>query len=133
MTKILLDTDVVINLLKKDELFVQKFLNLCASGIKFYYNPIIIAEVYAGAFENERKDINNFFDRLINIDLCKDVGIKAGLYANKYKKAYNKISLEDYLIASCASKHSLYLWTNNKKHYPMDELKLIEHEKIERE
>ena len=42
----------------------------------------------------------------------------------QYRKAYNKISLEDYLIASCATINSLYLWTNNKKHYPMNEIHL---------
>lgn len=125
MTRVLLDTDVVINLLKKQNEFVQKFLSLYARGARFYYNPIVIAEVYAGVFETEINDVNDFFEMLINIDICKQTGIQAGMYVNRYKKAYNRISLEDYLIASCATTHSLCLWTNNKKHYPMNEIEFI--------
>lgn len=125
MTKILLDTDVIINLLKKDEFFVKKFLRLAKNDGEFYYNPIVLAEIYAGAFDKELNTINKFFDRLTHIDICKFTGIQAGLYANRYKKAYHKISLEDYLIASCATINSLHLWTNNKKHYPMDDVSFI--------
>lgn len=125
MTKVLLDTDVVINLLKKESEFVQKFLNLNDHGAKFYYNPIVIAEIYAGVFEKEINDVNNFFEKLVNINICKATGVQAGLYANQYKKVYNNISLEDYLIASCASINELKLWTNNKKHYPMVEIEFI--------
>jgi predicted nucleic acid-binding protein len=125
MNKVLLDTDIVINLLKKDEEFVSKFLKLVKDDTKFYYNPIVLAEVYAGAFEKEIKTIEQFFDKLDNIEICKYTGVQAGKYANSYKKAYNKISLEDYLIAACAKINGLTLWTNNKKHYPMDDIKLL--------
>jgi len=71
MTKILLDTDVVINLLKKEQPYLEKFLSLGNDGATFYYNPIIIAEIYAGAFKREIITINQFFDCLVNIDICK--------------------------------------------------------------
>jgi len=125
MTKVMLDTDIIINLLKKDNECVQKFLALNNTGTKFYYNPVIIAEIYAGIYKKEIEDVSNFFDKLINIDIDKSTGIQAGIYVNQYRKAYNKISLEDYLIASCATINSLYLWTNNKKHYPMNEIQFI--------
>ena len=122
MTKILLDTDVVINLLKKEQSYLEKFLFLDNDGAIFYYNPIIIAEVYAGAFKREIMSINQFFDHLTNIDICKFTGLQAGQYANQYRKAYNKISLENYLIAASAKINSLALWTNNRKHYPMEDI-----------
>lgn len=126
MNKILLDTDVVINILKKDKIFLDRFFKLLKQDTKFYYNPIIIAEIYAGAFKKEMKTIEQFFDKLNNIEICKFTGIQAGKYANIYKKAYNKIPLEDYLIASNAKINDLVLWTNNKKHYPMDDIKLLD-------
>jgi len=125
MDKVLLDTDIVINLLKKEETFVSRFIKLSKKGIIFYYNPIIIAEVYAGAFKRELETIDALFDKLENIDICKFTGIQAGKYANEYKKAFHTISLEDYIIASCAKINSLILWTNNKKHYPMDDIDLV--------
>jgi predicted nucleic acid-binding protein len=60
------------------------------------------------------------------MEICKFTGIQVGNYANVYKKAYNKISLEDYLIAANAKVNSMKLWTNNKKHYPMEDIELVE-------
>jgi len=125
MNKILLDTDVVINLLKKENEFVSKFLYLHSKGVKLYYNPIVIAEVYAGAFDKELDMIESFFNQLTSVDICKYTGIQAGKYAKEYKKSHNKISLEDYIIASSCKVNSLTLWTNNKKHYPMSDIEKI--------
>ena len=124
MNKILLDTDVIINILKKDQKYIDKFLQLADTYI-FYYNPIVLAEIYTGAFKKEIGNIEQFFDRLENIDICKYTGIQAGKYANQYRKAYNNISLEDYLIAANGKINSCKIWTNNKKHYPMDDVELI--------
>jgi len=124
MDKILLDTDVIINILKKDKKYIDKFLKLSDSYI-FYYNPIVLAEIYAGAFKKEISNIEQFFNRLENINICRYTGILAGKYANQYKKAYNNISLEDYLIAANSKINSCIIWTNNKKHYPMDDIELI--------
>jgi len=124
MDKILLDTDVIINILKKDKKYIDKFLKLSDSYI-FYYNPIVLAEIYAGAFKKEISNIEQFFNRLENINICRYTGILAGKYANQYKKVYNNISLEDYLIAANGKINSCIIWTNNKKHYPMDDIELI--------
>ncbi|KIM04699.1 MAG: hypothetical protein KU28_10480 [Sulfurovum sp. PC08-66] len=125
MNRVMLDTDIIINLLKKDGYFVDAFLNLYNNNTTFYYNPIVVAEIYAGAFKKEHKTIEDFFNRLTNIDICKQTGIQAGLYANQYSKAFNKISLEDYMIAASAKINSMKLWTNNKKHYPMRDIEYI--------
>jgi len=58
-------------------------------------------------------------------DINAEIGFIAGKYANKYSKAFNKISLEDYLIAATVKFYNLYLWTYNKKHYPMKDITLI--------
>jgi len=108
--RVLLDTDVVIFLLKKDKAFVQKFLNLSKQGYRFYYNPIVSAEIFAGAFQKELVQIENFFSKLKCIDICRFTRVQGGNYANLYKKAYNKISLEDYLIAANAKVNSMIRW-----------------------
>lgn len=122
---ILLDTNIVIFLLKKEQVFVEKFLTLAKKGYQFYYNPIVSAEIYAGAFEKEITQIETFFSKLHFIEICKFTGIQGGKYASCYKKVYNKISLEDYLNAANAKVNSMKLWTNNKKHYPMEDIDLV--------
>lgn len=123
---ILLDTDIVINLLRKQEIAVNHLLTLKGQGYQFYICPIVTAEIYAGAFFKEHSQIEQFFSYCHTLTIDNEVGKIAGLYANQYRKAYNKISLEDYLIAACAKKYQLYLWTNNVKHYPMQDI-LFQH------
>ena len=123
--KILLDTDIVIFLLKKEQKFVEKFIALSKQDYKFYYNPIVIAEVYAGAFQKEIVQIESFFSKIDFVEVCKFTGVYGGQYANMYKKAHQGISLEDYLIAANAKVNSMKLWTNNKKHYPMNDIEFI--------
>ena len=48
-----------------------------------------------------------------------------GLYANRYSKAFQGISLEDYLLAATARVHRCPLWTRNRKHYPMDDIDIF--------
>ena len=120
MTKVLLDSDVVINLLKKKE---ETFEQLNALGeSEFYISPIVIAEIYAGARPNEIEQIEELFSYFKTVDINPQIGVMTGEYANKFRKAFNGISLEDYMIAGTAKYYNLTLWTYNKKHYPMRDL-----------
>jgi len=69
--------------------------------------------------------IEHFFHKLNHLDITEEMGVEAGNYANQFKKAYHKISLEDYLIAACAKSSGYLLWTNNVKHYPMKDIMLV--------
>jgi predicted nucleic acid-binding protein len=119
--RLVLDTDIVIDLLKKQSKVVNCFLALVASQTVFLISPIVVAEVYAGAFEREHKDIEAFFGMCKHVEADSDTGRIAGLYANQYRKAFQGISLEDYLLAATAKTHRCPLWTGNRKHYPMTE------------
>ena len=87
--------------------------------------PIVVAEVYAGAFKREHKDVEAFFDLCQRIDMDAGTGRMAGLYASQYGKAFSGIALEDYVLAATARAHRCPLWTHNRKHYPMDDLELL--------
>ena len=123
--KLFLDTDVVINILKKKSETIEKFKVFIGSGAEFFISPIVIAEIYHGAKPKEHKQIEQLFSFFKVLDVNADIGYCAGKYANEYSKAFNKISLEDYLIAGTAKVYNLQLWTYNKKHYPMKDIVLI--------
>ena len=123
--RLLLDTDIVIDLLKKQPELVARFLALVESKTSFLLSPIVVAEVYAGAFAREHKDIEAFFGLCQRIDLDSATGRVAGLYANQYRKAFQGISLEDFLLAASAQTHDCPLWTGNRKHYPMGDIELF--------
>ncbi|MES2944716.1 MAG: type II toxin-antitoxin system VapC family toxin [Pseudomonadota bacterium] len=123
--RLVLDTNIVIDLLKKSPAVVARFLTLLEAETTFLISPIVIAEVYAGAFKREYKDIEALFDLCQRIEMDSDTGRLAGLYANQYTKAFQGISLEDYLLAATARAHRCPLWTHNRKHYPMDDVEMF--------
>ena len=123
--RLVLDTNIVIDLLKKMPMVVDRFLALLEAQTQFLICPIVVAEVYAGAFKREHKDIEALFDVCHRIDMDIDTGRLAGIYANQYAKAFSGIALEDYVLAATARVHRCPLWTHNRKHYPMDDIELF--------
>lgn len=123
--RLVLDTNIVIDLLKKVPAVVDRFLALLEAQTQFLICPLVVAEVYAGAFKREYKDIEALFDLCQRIDMDIDTGRTAGLYANQFSKAFSGISLEDYVMAATARMHRCPLWTHNRKHYPMDDIELF--------
>ena len=123
--RLVLDSDIVIDLLKKKPALVARFLELVEAKTTFLLSPIVEAEVYAGALEREHKDIEAFFSLCVRVDLDTETGRAAGRYANRYSKAFKGISLEDFLLAATAQAQRCPLWTGNRKHYPMDDIDLF--------
>ena len=123
--RLVLDSNIVIDLLKKAPPVAERFLALLEAKTTFLISPIVVAEVYAGAFSREYKDIEALFDLCQRIQTDSDTGRVAGLYANRYSKAFQGISLEDYLLAATARVHRCPLWTRNRKHYPMDDIEIF--------
>ena len=122
--RLVVDTDVVIHLLRKRADTVAIFLALVGSGAQVLVSSIVIAEVYAGAFEREHKDIETFFGLCTVVDVTAATARLAGGYAQRFKKSHTGISLEDHLLAATAREHRSPLWTGNRKHYPMDDIEL---------
>lgn len=130
INKVLLDTDIAIWLLRKEESYVQTFIAAQKQGFELLLSPIVSAEVYTGAFKHEYPTIEQFFSLLTPLTLDIKTGKLAGEYANQYRKAYNKISLEDYLLAATVSTEKSLLWTGNQKHYPMPDIQFFRSELI---
>ena len=124
--RLVLDTDIVIHLLKKQPEIVSCFIELLEAKTVFLLSPIVVAEIYAGAFQREHKEIETLFGLCKGVRIDSETGQFAGNYAHRYRKAYQGISLEDYLLAASARQNHCPLWTGNRKHYPMDDIKLYE-------
>lgn len=123
--QLVLDTDIVISLLKKQASTVQRFLGLIDQRTVMLISPVVVAEVYAGAFPREHADIEAFFGLCRRIDIDHTTAHAAGLYANAFGKSHQGISLEDFLLAAAAKLNRCPLWTGNRKHYPMEDIQLF--------
>ena len=123
--RLVLDTDIVIHLLKKQPETVARFLALLEAKTEFLITSIVVAEVYAGVFAREHKDIEAFFNLCQPVATDVATGRVAGAYANKFGKSHQGISLEAYLLAATAFVQRCPLWTGNRKHYPMGDIVLL--------
>ena len=119
-------TDIVIQLLKKRSEVLECFLSLHEQGVEFYLSPIVIAEIYAGAFKKEHPEIEAFFNLCARLTLGAKTAKQSGLFAAQYCKAHQCISLEDYLLPATAEQLACPLWTHNTKHYPIQEIDLFD-------
>jgi hypothetical protein len=59
------------------------------------------------------------------IPIDAEIGQRAGVYLTQYAKSRG-FELGDALIAATACLHDLQLWTRNRRHYPMKDLRCFE-------
>lgn len=120
MAFILLDTDILINLLRGMEearLYLQRVVAENTVGC----SVITVAEIYAGMQAHEKEKTDLLLDGLEIIEVTRAITEKAGLY----KAAVDGRVLEmNYcIIAATAFTMRATLATGNGSHYPMDDIR----------
>ncbi len=86
--KLFLETDVVINILKKKSETIDKFKIFISNDVDFFISPIVIAEIYHGANPKEYEQIEKLFSFFKVLDINAEIGYCAGEYANRYSKGH---------------------------------------------
>ena len=124
MPKILLDSDVIIEWLRGHPPFTQQMVELIDAHADVCWTPVSIAEILAGSRKGEDEAITELFLLLEALPITSDVGRKAGEYLKSYAKSHS-VELGDALIAASAYSSDRQLWTLNKKHYPMKEIRFF--------
>jgi len=126
LADILLDSDVIIAWLRGYQPVTGAVLKLLESGHSLLWTPVSVAEIFAGARKSESARLETLFQILETLPISEAIGKKAGHYLQKYSKSHS-IELGDALIAASACVANLSLWTINKRHYPMPEIRLFPH------
>ncbi len=124
MSDILLDSDVIIAWLRGYEPVAGAVMDLLEQGSNLLWTPVSVAEIFAGARKDESARLEALFQILETLPISGTIGKAAGRYLQKYSKSHN-LELGDALIAASACAAGLSLWTMNKKHYPMREIRLF--------
>lgn len=99
------------------------------SAIPTYCTPISVAEVFAGIRPGEEEVTHTFFAVRGEVVLDAETGRRAGRYLARYARSHG-VAIADALIAAAATTSDLWLWTLNRKHYPMDDLRLFDPEQF---
>jgi hypothetical protein len=122
---VLLDSDVIIEILRGTRAIVEAATALERAGILTYCTAISWAEIYAGVRRGEEPLTEEFFKARGEVVLDGRAGRQAGSYLARFGRSQG-VEIADALIAAAASTAGLRLWTLNRRHYPMRDVQFFE-------
>lgn len=122
---VLFDSDVIIEILRGREVVVAAARNLEAKGIPTFCSPVAWADIYAGLRPGEEPLTAAFFEARGEVVLDSKTGQRAGAYLARYARSHG-VEIADALVAAAASTSGLHLWTLNRRHYPMTDVRFHE-------
>ncbi len=113
----ILDSDVIIEVLRGNSATVGWLRAQRAAGIALRYSPVSRAEIRAGSRPAERPAIGALFRSLTAISIEASTGEVAGVQLAKYARSHG-VQMGDALIAASAIESANDLATFNSKHFP---------------
>ncbi len=122
LSGVLLDSDVVIEVLRGRRRIVDALRLLEHSGVPTFCTAVTWAEVHAGLRRGEEQVTEEFLQARGEVVLDARAGRRAGAYLATFGRSHG-VEIADALIAAAATTSGLVLWTLNRKHYPMRELR----------
>jgi len=121
----LLDTDIIIWVLRGNKKYQDLFENLSNRGV-LSISTITIAEVYKNIYPAESVKTENLLNDLHFFNVTPLIAKQGGLYWQQYSKNLKNLNITDCLIAATAGINEATLVTLNKKHFPMKDIKLLD-------
>ena len=122
MSKVVIDTDVLIDLLRGRATAQALLLRVTEHAIPCC-SVISVAEIHAGMRPQERARTAALLDSLVLLDVTRPVAELAGQF--KRRERARRLELADCLIAATAVTEAAALATGNARDYPMPELTLV--------
>jgi predicted nucleic acid-binding protein len=119
---ILLDSDVIIEALRGRQRVVDALLAVETAGTPTYCCAVAWAEIYAGVRRGEEVATEAFFRARGEVTIDAETGRRAGSYLARYARSHG-LELADALVAAAASTAGLVLWTQNRRDYPMADVR----------
>jgi tRNA(fMet)-specific endonuclease VapC len=126
LSKYLLDTTVLIAHLRGRQPVVELVTGLAQEGNELGICPVIVAELYSGISDRHRSLAEELIDSLEYWEATRDTAKMAGNYRYDFARKGVTLATTDVLVAAIAVAHGATLVTANIKHYPMDEIVLLQ-------
>lgn len=124
MTTYLLDSDVIINYFAKNQeavAIIEQIGQLEAPAV----SVLTVVEVKIGVKDAQVAKVDKFFNALKIIPVTEETAKLAIEFIRSFAKLGKILHLVDVCIAATAISNALILVTDNKKDYPMEDLKLL--------
>nr|MBI3614848.1 type II toxin-antitoxin system VapC family toxin [Nitrospirota bacterium] len=122
MSKVVLDTDVLIDVLRgrqATKVFIEELTDRmipCCSVVS-------VAELYAGMRPEESEVTAELLDGLVIFPITRSIAEVAGHFKNRARQ--RRLELADCLIAATAFLEGASVATGNAKDYPMPEITVL--------
>jgi predicted nucleic acid-binding protein len=124
--RLLLDTSVLIDALRARRNRRSWLAELVRAGHSLETSALNIAEVYAGMRPDEEGQTKEFLGALRTYPITPSAAENAGRLKNQWSRKGRTLTLADTIIAATAIEQGCELVTDNRKDFPMPELKLSE-------
>jgi predicted nucleic acid-binding protein len=121
---ILLDTTVLIDLLRHHKEAVAQVRELALRGFTLAICPITVAELYAGMRKGEEQSTEELISAFQWLPLTREVARKAGEIVASKRRAGRTHALDDMMIAAAAIHYGYSLLTENRKDFVVQGIQL---------
>lgn len=122
MSKVLFDTDILIDILRGREAIRTFLLDLTDHSVPCC-SVISVAELYAGMRPEEKHATDILLDALVIVPVTQEIAETAGRFKRRMKS--RRLELADCLIAATTFVEGVTLATGNTKDYPMPEITVL--------
>jgi tRNA(fMet)-specific endonuclease VapC len=124
--KILLDTSVLIDVLRGRNNRRSLLANLLRDGHSLTTSVLNVAEVYAGMRPGEEAGTAEFLSGLDCLELSISAARMAGHLKNSWAQKGRTLTLADTIVAAIVIEYRCTLFTDNRKDFPMPEIQLLQ-------
>jgi predicted nucleic acid-binding protein len=118
----LLDSSVLIDLLRMRKDRSLLLAELLGEGHVLATAPVNFAEVYAGMRPHEESRTDAVLNQLRVYDTTREIGRRAGMLKNQASRTGITLALADMTVAATALEYGLTLMTDNRRDFPIPEL-----------
>ena len=122
--KLLLDTTVLIDILRSRNNRRALLADLVSGGHKLSTAAINIAEIYSGMRPGEEVPAEAFLKTLECVPMTGRIARLAGSLKSRFARQGVTLDLPDMIVAATALEHGLTLMTDNRSDFPLPELHL---------
>jgi len=124
--RLLLDTSVLIDALRSRKARRAWLAELVRSGHSLETSALNVAEVYAGMRPEEEARTKAFIGALLCHSVTPSAGERAGRFKMQWARKGRTLTLADTMVAAVAMEQGCALVTDNRKDFPMAEVRLYE-------
>lgn len=100
-------------------------LRLLAEGHHLATSCVNIAEIERGIRPGERRATAHLLGRLRFLETTREAAARAGRYQREWQRRGHTIHMADALVAGTARAHGAIILTDNVKHFPMRDIRII--------